>query len=259
MKNKVVNLFRQNRTIIPNNGVKYSELLGEFISPFERDFKNYEYLEDVFELAINAWNLANLNVLLPNEEFKKTMASIESGDFEISLLKKMIAHKEANYKVYTNFIINYEIKEAKAGEEPILIVMTLDEETYLADVLNAMEEEDYLFPHDDFEENFINRSAIILKPLEPFLDWCSKFYPDCNFEDELNETNVYLIDDTIDDVENWLKKKFDKIFMMELDSWCSNKKEWPQKRNYKMFNLWFQVRISDMIFDLEKAPILKSE
>jgi hypothetical protein len=59
-------------------------------------------------------------------------------------------------------------------------------------------------------------------------------------------------DDKIDDVEKWLIKKFDKFFMMELDEWCANKKEWPQKRNYKMFKLWFKVEISEMIYDLEK-------
>jgi len=46
---------------------------------------------------------------------------------------------------------------------------------------------------------------------------------------------------------------------MELDEWHDNRKEWPQKRNYKMFNLWFRVEISEMIYDLEKKPILKSE
>ena len=85
-------------------------------------------------------------------------------------------------------------------------------------------------------------------------------YPDDDdFEEDIKETNIYLIDDTIDDVEKWLKKKFDKFFMMELDEWHTNKKEWPQKRNYKMFNLWFQVEISRMIYDLEKQPVLKLE
>ena len=47
--------------------------------------------------------------------------------------------------------------------------------------------------------------------------------------------------------------------MMELNDWHDNKKEWPQKRNYKMFKLWFRVEISEMIYDLEKKPVSKSE
>jgi hypothetical protein len=80
-----------------------------------------------------------------------------------------------------------------------------------------------------------------------------------SFEEDIKETNIYLVDDKIDDVEKWLKKKFDKFFMMELDEWFENKKDWPQKRNYKMFKQWFQVDVSTMIYDLEKNPVLKSE
>ena len=258
MKNKIINLFGNNE-VVPNNGVKYSELLEQFMSAFISNFEDYEYIEDIFGFAINAWNLGNMNVLIPNGEFKKTMASLPPGNFDMALLKKMIAHKEAKYKVFTNFIIDFELKEAQTGGDPILSVITQEEEAYLANMLNEIGEEDNLHSQDDFEENYINRSAITIKPKQPFLDWYANLYPDDDFEDEIKETNIYLIDDTIDDVEKWLKKKFDKFFMMELDVWCTNKKEWPQKRNYKMFNLWFRVEISSMIYDLEKKPVLKSE
>ena len=257
MKNKIINLFGNNE-VVPNNGVKYSELLEQFMSAFISNFEDYEYIEDIFEFAINAWNLGNLNVLIPNGEFKKTMALLPSEDFDMALLKKMIDHKEEKYKVFTNFIIDFELKEAQAGKDPILSVVTQEEEAYLANMIDEMEE-DSLYFQDDFEENYINRNAIILKPQQPFLDWYAKLYPEDDFEEDIKETNIYLIDDTIDDVEKWLKKKFDKFFMMELDDWHTNKKEWPQKRNYKMFNLWFQVEISSMVYDLEKNPVLKSE
>lgn len=68
----------------------------------------------------------------------------------------------------------------------------------------------------------------------------------------------YLISADIEDVETWLKKKFDKIFMLELEACHTNKKEWSQNRNYKMFKEWFQIDISTMVYDLEKHPIYKS-
>ena len=58
--------------------------------------------------------------------------------------------------------------------------------------------------------------------------------------------------------EAYLKKKFDKYFMMELDGWHTNKKEWPQRRTYKMFKEWFRIDISTAVYDLEKTPISKS-
>lgn len=44
---------------------------------------------------------------------------------------------------------------------------------------------------------------------------------------------------------------------MELDDWHMNKKEWPQKRNYKMFKEWFQIDFSSMVYDMEKRPVSK--
>jgi len=253
MKNKIINLFGNNE-VVPNNGVKYSELLEEFMNPFASNFKDYEYIEDIFEFAVNAWNFGNMKVLMPQEEFKKTTDLIKENDINFVLLSKMIDYKVSKFKEYTNFIVDYELTQTNA--DPILKVTTQEQEPYLSDMMNTQENE---VTQDDFEENYINRSAIIIKPQQPFLDWYSNLYPEDDFEDDIKETNIYLVDDTIDDVEKWLKKKFDKFFMMELEEWHDNKKEWPQKRNYKMFNLWFRVEISEMIYDLEKKPILKSE
>jgi hypothetical protein len=256
MSSKVINLFGNNK-IIPNTGVKYSKLLEQFMNPFMADFKDHEYVEDVFEFAINAWNFGNMQIISPNQEFEKSILSIQDKDDDInlSLLKKMVDFKVSNFKEYDSFIVDYRLKEVKAGEDPILSVVTQKEEAYLANMMSTLENE---VTQDDFEENYINRNAIILKPLQPFLDWLNKIYPNDEFDD-IREINTYLVTDEIEDLETYLKKKFDKFFMMELSDWHTNKKEWPQKRNYKMFKLWFRVETSQMIYDLEKSPIFKSE
>ena len=244
--------------IVPNKGVKYSKLLEQFMSPFAHEFIDYEYIEDIFEFAINAWNFGNIRVLMPQEEFEKSIGLIQEKDVNIALLQKMINHKTSKFKEYTKFMSDFEIKEVDNGD-PILSVVTQDEETYLADMLSEMEEEGNLQHfQEDFEENYINRQAIIIKPQQPFIDWYAHLNPEESFNEEIHKANIYLIDEGIDDVEKWLKNKFDKFFMLELDEWHGNKREWPQKRNYKMFKLWFRVEISEMIYDLEKRPILKS-
>lgn len=63
----------------------------------------------------------------------------------------------------------------------------------------------------DFEEAYINRSAIVIKPLKPCFDWINSLYPE-NPIYTVDEPNIYLVDDNIDDVEKWLKKKFDTFF-----------------------------------------------
>ncbi len=256
MSTKVINLF--GNKIVPNTGVKYSELLEQFIAPFTNDFRDTEYIEDIFEFAINAWNFGNMEILLPKGGFEKATELIKEKGINIVLLRKMIDYKISNFKEYENFIVDYELKEVNAGEDPILSIITQEKEAYLVNMMGSLDNE---VTEDDFAENYINRSAIILKPQQPFVDWYFNLNPEdeLDTEEDIKETNIYLVDDEIDDVEKWLKKKFDKFFMMELDEWCADKKEWPQKRNYKMFKLWFRVETSEMIYDLEKKPVLKSE
>ncbi len=257
MKNKVIDLFSKGK-IIQNPGVKYSELLEQFMAPFSSEFSNVEYYEDILDIAINAWNFGNMSLLVPKNEFKEIMSTAKSDEIDFDLLQKMIDSKVANFREFSNFIVDYEIKETKGG--PILTVLTQEEDTYLTSLMegldNEMTEDEYAITEEDFDENYINRSAIILKPLQPFIDWCTKYYPD--EIEEIKEVKIYLISDEIDDEQAWLKKKYDKIFKLVLEGWHSNKKKWPQKRNYKMFTEWFHVDISIGVYDLVKEPVSKN-
>jgi hypothetical protein len=226
------------------------------MTPFTNDFSDIEYYEDIFEFAINAWNLANIKVLLPEEESDAAInLSNKEENVNVDLLNRMIDYKISHFEEYTSFMLDFELKETSG--DPVLSVVTQEQDAYLTSMFENMEAEN---TKADFEENYINRIAIIIKPKQPFIDWCVNLLKD---EEELDdadfEINTYLVDEDIKDVEQWLKKKFDKFFKIELENWCTNKKLWPQKRNYKMFSLWFRVEISEMIYDLEKKPILKFE
>jgi len=247
----VINLFGNNK-VVQNEGVKYSVLLEQFINPFMNKLEGYEYVEDIFDFAIIAWNFGNIKTLIPEEEFEKSTHLMQT-EVDSILLNKMINHKVSNFKAYENFIIDYELKEVNGGEDPVLSVITQEKEAYFA---NMMDTSDNEVAEGDFEENWIDRYAIVIKPQEPLFDWINKLYPDDKIS-EVEESNIYLVNDKVDDLEKWLSKKFDKFFMMELNEWHTNKKEWPKKRNYKMFKQWFKVDISTMIYDLEKRPILK--
>lgn len=249
MKNKVINLFNKPQ-IVQNKGVKYSTLLEQFITPFANDFADVEYYDDVFEFAINAWNFGNMKLILPEGESDAAINAVKGQDINLDLLKRMMDYKVSHFKEYTNFISDYEIKGSSS--DPVLSVITQEKDAFLATMVENLEAEN---TEADFEENYINRTAIIVKPLQPFLDWCFNLYP--NEIDEFKETRTYLISEEIEDVEVWLKKKFDKVFMFELESWHFNKKEWPQKRNYKMFQEWFQIDISTMVYDFETKPVFK--
>ncbi|WP_310993899.1 hypothetical protein [Aequorivita marina] len=249
MKSKVINLFGD-KNVVHNQGVKYSELLEQFIEPFTSDFSEKEYYEDIIEFAINAWNFGNIKMLISEEGMDSVVNSVKGKDVNVDLLKRMVEFKMTNFKEYTNFITDYEVD--RTGDNPILSIITQKRDQYLNSMMEDTEAENTAI---EFKENYINRSAITLKPLQPFLDWFSNLYP--GELDEANETNAYLVSEDIDDVEAWLKKKFDKLFMIELEGWHTNKKDWPKRRTYKMFKQWFQVDISTMVYDLENEPVSK--
>jgi hypothetical protein len=250
MKKTVINLFNKPQVIVPNQSVKYSQLLEKFIEPFVNDFDNVEFYEDVFEFAISAWNSANMKLILPKEENDAVFDALENNNINVALLNRMIDYKISHFKKYTNFIVDYDLKETI--EDPILKIITQEQDAYLKSMFEQFDQED---TPENFDENYINRSAIIIKPLQPFIDWCCTVYPEDL--DDIKETRTYLISEDIEDIDSWLVKKFDKLFTFELESWHKNKKEWPQKRNYKMFKEWFQIDISTMIYDFEMNPILK--
>jgi len=253
MKNKVIDMF-SGKTIIQNEGKKYSEILSDFIKPFENDFPDEMEIDDVIGFACNAWNLGCMSQIMPKKEFTNLLTSSEPfPEPENTILKKMIDFKIKKFAPFDRFIDDFELKE-KNGEL-VLTILTQEKEAFLTKLME--EHTDFLPEKADFEEAYINRYAIVIKPLQPFFDWINSLYPEDDKINEVDEANIYLVDNNIDDIEKWLRKKFDKFFTMELDDWHTDKKDWPQKRSYKMFKQWFNIDISTMIYDMENKPVYK--
>lgn len=246
---KVIDLFDKN--YLPNHEIKYSELLEKFMEKFVHELEHFQYAEELIDFSISCWNYANLSTVIPKDDFKKFLSVIPKQD--LHLTKKMINHKIAHFKDYTSFIVDFELKGD--DDNPILTVISQTEEDYLANMLDAV---DRNMTESDFQENYINRYAIVLKPRQPFLDWYKGLYPTEDIEDEeIKGTNIYLVSEDKADMELWLKKKFDLLFKYQLEEFSLDKKMWPQRRTYKMFKDWFQVDTSIAIYDLEKQPVLK--
>jgi hypothetical protein len=140
MKKKVINLFNKPQVIVPNQSVKYSQLLEKFIEPFVNDFDNVEFYEDVFEFAISAWNSANMKLILPKEENDAVFDALENNNINVALLNRMIDYKISHFKKYTNFIVDYDLKETI--EDPILKIITQEQDAYLKSMFEQFDQED---------------------------------------------------------------------------------------------------------------------
>ncbi len=106
----------------------------------------------------------------------------------------------------------------------------------------------------------INRSLIILKPRQPFLDWAWNLddeSKDLTLAELYEDSAAYLFleiwQDT--DQQELLKTCYDILFEEQLEGWCTDEAAWPQQRDLKLFLDWFAVEFHSLVFDLCDEPI----
>ena len=110
----------------------------------------------------------------------------------------------------------------------------------------------------------VNRSAIIVTPKQPFLEWLHSIDPssrDLKMADLRSDPSVYLFPECNDDSEltRLLKRACKGIFEQELESWDRLEETWPKDRTFDAFHGWFDCRIHWMIFDLADQPLKLEE
>jgi hypothetical protein len=111
---------------------------------------------------------------------------------------------------------------------------------------------------DEYFKN-LNRSAVVIKPQQPFINWLKSLDPEIEEDEEMMEGEIYLLPDyeTKEEMENWLKKNFNALFSEQLNNWFVDETMWPQNRTFKMFTEWFSYSFHTMIFDTQKGLIEK--
>ena len=72
--------------------------------------------------------------------------------------------------------------------------------------------------------------------------------------------SAILIPNKYDDYnyENWLKKHYKDIFLMELESWMVVPESYP-KQTYTVFRKWFDVLVADTVFECGNESITVEE
>ncbi len=100
----------------------------------------------------------------------------------------------------------------------------------------------------------VDRSVVIVKPKEPFLEWIRNLPGsgiDITLEQLRADSTVYLIPD-FDEIEDALEAIdhiYGKIFEAELAEWSEEEVTWPQERTLKHFWQWFDVTLHSLVID----------
>lgn len=98
----------------------------------------------------------------------------------------------------------------------------------------------------------INRSALIVRPKQPFLNWATGLDDSGLIPEVEGEQTVYLIPDCEDedDLKRHLKELFSEIFENELMAWHTDESAWPQPRSMALFRQWFHLEFHGVVEDL---------
>ncbi len=105
----------------------------------------------------------------------------------------------------------------------------------------------------------LNRSALVVRPREPFLRWAGGVFADGPEDaDELRDTiSIYLVSQDPDEEQESaaLEDFFAEIFENELLSWCTDEARWPKPRDFALFQAWFDVTAQSIVHDLAPGPV----
>lgn len=105
----------------------------------------------------------------------------------------------------------------------------------------------------------IDRSLIVLRPKQPFLDWVQAvaYEEGLTLEEIREDPAAYLIPEFESDEEQTaiLKWCYEFLFEALLESWYTDPDVWPKDRSLEMFLEWFDVEFQSLVFDLIDEPI----
>ena len=104
--------------------------------------------------------------------------------------------------------------------------------------------------------DLLNRSAFILRPKQPYLEWTrqddAEGLAEGVFEALNHEPVVYLVPGWEDPEEEQhiLREFWHALFEAMLGAWVTDETLWPEKRSLKMFREWFEIRTHSMVQDI---------
>jgi hypothetical protein len=105
----------------------------------------------------------------------------------------------------------------------------------------------------------LNRSAIILTPKQPYIDWTKSVFKESDLAFDPSEDDALPIflgpeADYVEEITAFVEKHFNFFFEHWLEGWCTDKSLWPKRRTRRMFHKWFDVRVHSWVEDVVAAP-----
>jgi hypothetical protein len=106
----------------------------------------------------------------------------------------------------------------------------------------------------------INRSAIVVKPAQPFLDWLHRVdstSAHLTLEDLRLEPTIYLLaeSDSKEEALEHQREVSNRIFEEQLNGWYRIPSVWPTERSLAALQRWFECSFHSIMVDLCDDPL----
>ena len=112
----------------------------------------------------------------------------------------------------------------------------------------------------------LNRSAVILRAKQAFLDWRNAFElkegrKGYTLEEIRDDPKVYLVFGfkTVEPVRETVMEEFDIYFADQLVDTVTSEEEWPKNRTVEMFKEWFDIEVFTTVDDVEDQVDIEEE
>ena len=108
--------------------------------------------------------------------------------------------------------------------------------------------------------HMVNRSALLVKPAQPFLDWLHRVdatSAQLTLEDLAREPMIYLLPEweTEEEALEHLAAVSSEIFEEQLNGWYRVPSVWPDDRELNAFLRWFDCSFHSVVADLCKQRL----
>jgi len=108
----------------------------------------------------------------------------------------------------------------------------------------------------------LNRSAVVVKPKQPFLDWLHAADPTgCpnTLQEQVHEPSIYPIPgcDTKKEVADLLRDLCQEIFAGQVDYWYRDRTTWPNDRSFDVSCRWLDHHLHSVLIDLCHEPLVE--
>lgn len=111
----------------------------------------------------------------------------------------------------------------------------------------------------------LNRSAVLLRPKQPFLDWMKQGDDEDLaagvYEDACKDPEINLVPEFEDAAsrDRVLARCWPQLFERMLAAWSVDESTWPSNRSLQMFRQWFEIQGFALVADVGTGAIQDDE